>query len=224
MQFGTPKILYEDNHLIFVNKPPGWLVHGDYTKDDSIGDWIKIYIKEKYNKPGDVFLGTVHRLDRPVGGVMVFARTSKALERMNKLFADKKVVKTYRALIFGKPTNESGVLVNWIKKDVEKNKVEISDTELSKDWKRAETHYKLIGQNNGLYEIELNPITGRSHQLRVQLANIGHPIAGDLKYGSKIKLEDGNIALQCISLSFIHPVSKEVIEVKLNKIQWSEQL
>ena len=225
MQFGIPKVLYEDNHLIFVYKPHGWLVHGDHTGDSSLGDWLKQYIKAKYNKPGEVFLGTIHRLDRPVGGVMVFARTSKALERMNKLFADKTVSKVYRALVSGKkPEHLEATMINWLRKDENKNRVEVSEIDKGAEWKKAETKYKVIGAVKNLFEVELNPLTGRSHQLRAQLANIGLPIAGDLKYGSKIKLEDGNIALQCISLSFAHPVTKEHIEVRLNKIKWSEQL
>lgn len=224
MQFGTPKVLFEDNHLIFVYKPHGWLVHGDHTGDESLGDWLKQYIKKKYKKPGEAFLGTVHRLDRPVGGVMVFARTSKALERMNKLFSDKNINKVYRALIPAVPKPDSGTLINWIKKDESKNKVEVSDIEKSREWKRAETRYKYIGQVDNYYEFELLPITGRSHQLRAQMANIGYPIAGDLKYGSRFKLSDGNIALKCISLSFVHPVTKENLEIKLNKVNWSGQI
>ncbi|HMG16316.1 MAG TPA: RNA pseudouridine synthase, partial [Saprospiraceae bacterium] len=162
MQTGTPEILYEDNHLIFVYKPHGWLVHGDHTKDASLGDWLKKYIKDKYKKPGDVFLGTIHRLDRPVAGVMVFARTSKSLERMNKLFAEKKVKKIYQALIQKKPAPEKGILLNWLWKNSEKNRVELSATQINPDWKQAETHYHYIKAYTKFQLIELIPVTGRS--------------------------------------------------------------
>ncbi len=221
MQTGTPEILYEDNHLIFVYKPHGWLVHGDYTKDASLGDWLKKYIKQKYKKPGDVFLGTIHRLDRPVGGVMVFARTSKSLERMNKLFAEKKVRKVYQALIQKKPIPEKGVLKNWLLKNSEKNRVELSPTQINADWKIAETHYQYLKPYKKFEVIELIPVTGRSHQLRAQLALIGLPIVGDLKYNSKVNAPDGNIALQCISLSFDHPVTKIELTIKLKKLHWN---
>lgn len=221
MQSGIPEILYEDNHLIIVYKPHGWLVHGDHTKDESLGDWLKLFIKKKYQKPGEVFLGTIHRLDRPVGGIMVFARTSKALERMNKLFSEKKVKKVYQAIIAKKPEKEKGVLLNWIWKNSKKNKVELSEFQANHEWKQAETHYQIIGNYGKFQLIQLIPITGRSHQLRAQLAYIGLPIIGDLKYGSKINIPDGNLALQCVSLSFQHPVTKVELEIKLKKIKWN---
>lgn len=221
MQKGTPLILYEDNHLLVVNKPHGWLVHGDKTSDETIGEWLKKYLKQKYNKPGDVFLGTVHRLDRPVGGVMIFTRTSKSLERLNKLFAEKKVKKQYYALIEKKPITEKGSLIHYLYKNAEKNTVEVSTFEKNKDYKLSQTNYNYIGTYKNFYLVELEPVTGRSHQLRAQLSYIGYPIAGDLKYGSKIRCTDGNIALKCVSLSFIHPVKKEPVQFILPEIEWN---
>lgn len=221
MQQGTPTIIYEDNHLIVVNKPHGWLVHGDKTKDLTIGDWLKDYIKKKYHKPGDVFLGTVHRLDRPVGGLMVFARTSKALERLNKLFATKSVKKEYVALIQNEPSSGSGTLIHWLLKNPKSNKVDVSLTQIDGQWKQAVTNYKITGSFKKYLKVELEPVTGRSHQLRAQLSFIKCPIVGDLKYGSKTKCMDENIALKCVGLSFVHPVTKEDFSVKIENIEWN---
>ncbi len=221
MQQGEPEILYEDNHLIAVNKPHGWLVHGDKTSDFTVGDWLKNYIKQKYNKPGDVFLGTVHRLDRPVGGVMIFARTSKSLERMNKMFASKLVKKKYQAIIDKIPQPEEQTLIHWLRKNPDTNKVDVSNIEKSKEYKLSETKYKLAGAYKKYFLVDLEPVTGRSHQLRAQMSYVGYPIIGDLKYGSNKKCDDGNIALKCISLCFEHPVKKELLNIMLPEIVWN---
>lgn len=221
MQIGVPEVLYEDNHLIFVNKPHGWLVHGDKTQDATLGDWIKDYLKVKYNKPGEVFLGIVHRLDRPVGGVMVFARTSKSLVRMNKIFSSREVTKEYIALTERAIEPEEGVMKNWLFKNTNSNQVEVADTPINENYKYAESQYWLSGMYKKFYLMKLQPFTGRSHQLRVQLANKACPIVGDLKYGAKQKCIDGNIALKCERLSFTHPVTKVELIVGLDKISWN---
>lgn len=221
MQQGTPNIFFEDNHIIIVDKPHGWLVHGDKTNDQTIGDWLKQYIKQKYNKPGDVFLGTVHRLDRPVGGLMVFARTSKSLERLNQSFVDKHVKKYYQALVQNCPEKLSAYLVHWLRKEEVRNSVELRNDAAGQEWKKAETNYQVLGKYNQYFLIALEPITGRKHQLRAQMASIGSPIVGDLKYGSKIRCSDGNIALKCTGLEFIHPVKKERLCFKLDKPDWN---
>jgi 23S rRNA pseudouridine1911/1915/1917 synthase len=207
------KVLYEDNHLLIVNKAAGILVQGDSTGDVPLVELAKIYIKKKYEKPGEVFLGVVHRLDRPVTGVVVLARTSKALERMNALFREKETSKTYLAIISRKPKSDSGNLIHWLKKDEKKNKTtaysKITDGAL-----RSELNYQLVGSRHGLYLLEVKPITGRSHQIRVQLASMGCPIKGDLKYGDDQANEDGSICLHARQLEFIHPVKKEPLIVK----------
>ena len=221
MQTGIPEVLYEDNHLIFVNKPHGWLVHGDKTQDATLGDWIKDYLKVKYNKSGDVFLGIVHRLDRPVGGVMVFARTTKSLVRMNKIFSSREVTKEYIALTERQIDPEEGVMKNWLFKNSNTNQVEVAISQINKNYKYAETQYWLSGMYKKYFLTKLQPFTGRSHQLRVQLAQKTCPIVGDLKYGAKFKCVDGNIALKCERLSFIHPVTKVKLIVGLNEIDWN---
>jgi 23S rRNA pseudouridine1911/1915/1917 synthase len=201
-------VIYEDNHLLIVNKDAGILVQGDKTGDIPLAERCKKYIKEKYNKPGDVFLGVVHRLDRPVSGIVVLARTSKALERMNALFREKETKKIYWAVVSKKPRADSGTLVHWLLKDENKNKT----TSFSKETEgasRSELNYRVINQRNGLFLLEVNPITGRPHQIRVQLSTMGCPIKGDLKYGHPEANDDGNICLHARELSFIHPVKKE---------------
>jgi 23S rRNA pseudouridine1911/1915/1917 synthase len=202
------KVIYEDNHLLVVNKDAGVLVQGDETGDSPLVERCKRYIKEKYNKPGEVFLGVVHRLDRPVSGIVVLARTSKSLERMNKLFRDKETRKIYWALVGAKPKASSGSLTHWLLKDEKKNKTTAFTRETVGALK-SELNYKVIGERNGLYLVEVNPITGRPHQIRVQLSSMGCPIKGDLKYGYPEANEDGNICLHARSLSFVHPVKKE---------------
>jgi len=211
------KVLYEDNHLIAVNKPGGWLVQGDKTGDIPLSEYVKQYIKKRYKKPGDVFLGVIHRLDRPVSGVVVFARTSKALTRMNKLFHDREVDKLYWAITNKKPDPLEGELVHFLAKHTGRNVTTAytnPKTIEKKKAKRSVLNYKMIARLGGHVLIEVNPITGRSHQIRVQLSEIGCPIRGDLKYGFNRWNEDSNINLHCRKLSFIHPVKKERITIK----------
>ncbi|MEX1003375.1 MAG: RNA pseudouridine synthase [Crocinitomicaceae bacterium] len=202
--------LYEDNHLIIVNKRSGDIVQGDKTGDAPLSDYVKAYIKEKYNKPGDVFLGTVHRLDRPTSGIVVYARTSKALSRMNQLFKDKEVQKTYWAVTEKAPTPPSGTLIHFLEKNQEKNKsFPVSEGR----GKKAELDYQLIDHSDRYHLIEVSPRTGRHHQIRVQLATTGAIIKGDLKYGAKRSNKDGSIHLHARKISFIHPVKKKSITV-----------
>lgn len=214
-------VLYEDNHLLVINKPAGVLVQGDATGDIPLVEIAKEYIRKKYNKPGDVFLGVVHRLDRPVSGVVVFARTSKALERMNELFRNRDTQKIYWALVSTKPTRNEGTLVHWLMKDEKKNKTTAYSRE-NPNGSRSELNYQVIANKSGYFLVEVNPITGRPHQIRVQLASMGCPIVGDVKYGSEISSPDGSIGLHARKLSFIHPVKKEpiVISAKLPKNDW----
>lgn len=217
----TLDILYEDNHLIAVNKKPGMLVQGDETGDKPLGEICKDHIKSKYGKPGEVFLGVVHRLDRPVSGVVVFARTSKGLSRMNELFRSGETQKTYWAISDSRPASETGTLVHWLKKDETKNK----STSFIRDTPgalRSELLYKVLATRAGLFLLEVHPMTGRSHQIRVQLASMGCPILGDLKYGSSYVTGDGSIALHACKLTFLHPVKKEltVIEAAPPKKEW----
>lgn len=201
-------VLYEDNHLIIVNKAAGVLVQGDETGDKTLADYVKDYIKVKYEKPGDVFLGVVHRLDRPVSGIVVLARTSKALERMNELFRRRDIQKTYWAVVGKKPAVSKGKLVHWLVKDETRNVVKAYDYEVAGSQK-AELTYQYVGQINKHHLIEVNPITGRPHQIRVQLASMGCPIRGDVKYGYPKANSDGNINLHARRLYFVHPVKKE---------------
>jgi 23S rRNA pseudouridine1911/1915/1917 synthase len=204
------EILYEDNHLLAINKPAGVLVQGDATGDEPLVELCKSYIKEKYNKPGEVFLGVVHRLDRPVSGVVVFARTSKALERMNALFRERQTKKTYWAIVQNKPKTETGTLVHWLVKDESKNKT-IAFAKENKDGQRSELSYQLSRQRSGYFLLEVIPITGRPHQIRVQLASMGCVIVGDIKYGFDQPNADKSICLHARQLEFVHPVKKERI-------------
>src|SRR5690349_7244348 len=175
-------VIFEDNHLLVVNKSSGVLVQGDATGDVPLVELCKQYIKEKYHKPGEVFLGVVHRLDRPVSGVVVLARTSKALERMNALFREKETTKTYWAIVRSKPPQPEGTLIHWLQKDEKKNKTTVYKKETGNAL-RSELSYKVLGSAEGHWLLQVNPVTGRSHQIRAQLASMGCPIKGDVKYG-----------------------------------------
>jgi len=206
------EVLYEDNHVLAVNKPAGLLVHGDETGDTTLADLAKAYIRQKYNKPGNVFIGVVHRLDRPVSGVVLLAKTSKALSRLNELFRSKKTQKTYWALVHNRPQQEQGTLVHWLVKDSNRNVTTVYAKENPKG-ARSELHYRLLHQQQGSYLLEINPITGRPHQIRVQLASMRCPILGDLKYGATQPLPDKSIALHAHRLQFEHPTLKTPITV-----------
>ena len=207
-------VIYEDNHLIAVNKPAGWLVQGDETGDKPLSEFVKEYVKHRYNKPGDVFLGTIHRIDRPVSGAVIFARTSKALERMNKLFAERIIKKRYLAIVEKRPEELEGVLLHWIAKDPERNVAICAAQQKNKHFKFAKLEYKLLAGVGGQYLLEVIPHTGRPHQIRAQLAKIGSPIRGDLKYGAKKPNEDACIHLHSVGLEFIHPVKNEEVIIK----------
>ncbi len=208
------QVIYEDNHLIIVNKAVGEIVQGDKTGDKPLSEYVKDYIREKYSKPGNVFCGVVHRLDRPVSGIVVFARTSKALERMNRMFRDGEVHKTYWALVQGKPLQKEALLEDWLVSDGRMNKTFVTD-QGAKDAKLSRLKYKTIAEGDRYTLLEVTLLTGRKHQIRAQLANIGCPIKGDLKYGSKRSNPDGGISLQSHSIEFIHPVSKQEIRLEL---------
>ncbi len=201
-------IIYEDNHLIVVNKKAGTLVQGDKTGDTPLNEQVKAYVKVKYNKAGDVFLGTVHRLDRPTSGILLFARTSKALARMNELFKKKDIQKTYWAVTEKAPNKKYGTCINYLLKNEKQNKSYVKQESTPKV-KRAELSYKLMGKGDNYSFIEVAPVTGRHHQIRVQLSTIGSIIKGDLKYGAKRSNKDGSIHLHARKLEFIHPVKKE---------------
>lgn len=206
------QVLYEDNHLIVVNKRAGDIVQGDKTGDVPLSEVVKEFIKEKDHKPGNVYLGVVHRLDRPTTGLVLFSKTSKALPRLNKLFADKAAKKTYWALVKNQPPKEQDTLIHWLKKNPENNKSTAFATE-TKDSKKAILHYKLLKQLDTYYLLEIELETGRHHQIRVQLASIGCPIKGDLKYGFNRSNPDGSISLHARKLEFEHPVKKEPVDI-----------
>lgn len=205
-------VLYEDNHLLIVNKPGGLLVQGDSTGDETLLDIGKRYLKEKYNKPGNVFLGVVHRLDRPVSGVILMAKTSKALERLNKQFRERKIYKKYWAVVKRRPKKEKDKLVNWLVKNQDKNVVSFYDKAVDGSLK-AELNYAVLGKLNDHYLLEVNPVTGRPHQIRVQLSAIGSPIRGDLKYGFRKPNADANINLHAKEIIFEHPIQKEKMRI-----------
>lgn len=203
-------VLYEDNHLLVVNKASGILVQGDQTGDIPLVELCKAYLKKQHNKPGAVFLGVVHRIDRPVSGIVVFARTSKALERMNALFREKETKKTYWAIVKNKPAQEQGTLIHWLAKDERKNKTTAYPRE-TVGALRSELSYQIIAHQEGFWLLEVKPVTGRPHQIRVQLATMGTPIKGDTKYGFPDPNEDASICLHARRLEFIHPVKKEFV-------------
>ncbi len=205
-------ILFEDNHLIAVNKRAGDIVQVDETGDESLDEKVKKYLAKKYNKPNGAFLGVVHRLDRPVSGVILFAKTSKALDRVNAMFKGREMKKTYWAVVRKRPVPESGNLVHWLVKNPKKNITTAHPQEV-KGSLRSELNYKLIGELNGYYLIEVDPITGRPHQIRVQLSTLNCPIVGDNKYGYPRGSLKKTICLHAKRLQFVHPVKKELIDI-----------
>ena len=206
------QILHEDNHIIVINKRVGDIVQGDKTGDKPLSEVVKEYIKDKYNKPGEVFLGVVHRLDRPTTGIVVFARTSKALTRMNELFSNRETQKTYWAIVKNKPLNSKDKLVHFLKRN-EKNNTSKAHLKEVPESKLASLDYIIIAALQNYYALEINLHTGRHHQIRAQLAAIGSPIKGDLKYGFDRSNPDGGIHLHARKLTFIHPVSKEILQI-----------
>lgn len=205
-------VVYEDNHLIIVDKSSSEIVQGDKTGDKPLAEMVKEYIKQKYHKPGNVFLGVVHRLDRPVSGLVVFARTGKALARLNEMFRTKEVHKTYWAIVGNCPPTEEGELVHWLVRNEKQNKSYAYDKE-KPEAKKAILDYRLIGRSERYFLLEVDLKTGRHHQIRCQLAKMGCPIKGDLKYGSPRSNPDGSICLHARRVRFVHPVSKQEIDV-----------
>jgi 23S rRNA pseudouridine1911/1915/1917 synthase len=206
------QVLFEDNHIVIVNKRSGDITQGDKTGDKPLSDVVKEYIKKKYDKAGNVFLGVVHRLDRPTSGVIIFARTSKALERLNKMLRDKIISKTYWAVIKNHPEKEKNTLINYLKKNPKNNKSSVYTKEIT-DSKKAILHYNVIKKLDNYSLVEIDLETGRHHQIRAQLSFIGFPIKGDLKYGFNRSNKDGSIHLHARKIEFVHPVTKEQISV-----------
>lgn len=204
------KVIFEDNHLIVVNKRCGDIVQGDKTGDKPLSEVVKSYLKKKYDKPGNVYLGVTHRLDRPTSGIVLFSKTSKALPRLNKLFAEDKVEKTYWAIVQNRPPKDRDTLIHYLVRNSKNNKSYANIKEVP-DSKKAILHYRLIRSLDNYFLLEINLETGRHHQIRCQLAAIGSPIKGDLKYGFSRSNKDGGIHLHARSLSFIHPVQKEEV-------------
>ncbi len=207
------KVLFEDNHLIIVNKRAGDIVQGDKTGDTPLSEVVKSYIKHKYNKPGNVYLGVVHRLDRPTTGIVLFAKTSKALPRLNKMFAEKTAKKTYWALVKQKPPKSADTLVHWLIKNPKNNKSTTYKNAIE-DSKKAILHYTIKQELDNFYLLEIDLETGRHHQIRTQLSAIGCPIKGDLKYGFNRSNKDASISLHAKTLAFTHPVNKEQIFIE----------
>lgn len=206
-------ILYEDNHLLVLNKPAGWLVQGDRTGDPTLTDWGKAYLKEKYAKPGAVFLTPAHRIDRPVSGAVLFARTDKALSRLTTLFRERKVQKTYLALVLNKPTNLAAELRHFLLKDAQRNTVR-AFLKPTGDAKEAILRYHFLKTIGSCHLLEIHPLTGRPHQIRAQLAAIGCPILGDLKYGAPEPLPDASIGLHSLRIELEHPVRREPLHIE----------
>lgn len=207
------KVIYEDNHLIAVNKNGHELVQGDKTGDASLADLLKTWLKEKYAKPGNVFVGVTHRLDRPVTGVVVFAKTSKALARMNELFRTGEIKKTYWAIVRNRPPEIEQELTHWLVRNEKQNKSYVYAPSQKPDARKAVLHYRLLAQSERYYLLEIDLKTGRHHQIRCQLAAIGCPIRGDLKYGAGRSNPDGGISLHARRVSFVHPVSKQPVDI-----------
>lgn len=220
------EVLYEDNHIIAVNKRPSQIVQGDKTGDIPLSEFVKEYIKARYGKPGEVFLGTIHRLDRPVSGVVLFARTSKALTRMNELFRSRNIRKTYWAAVRkNDQVPHEGHLIHYLKKNEQTNTSRGYQKEVP-DSLRSELYYKILATSDTYMLLEVNPVTGRHHQIRVQLSSIGCPIKGDVKYGFKRGNDDGSIHLHARKIQFEHPVKKENIVIEapppLTDVVWRE--
>lgn len=207
------EVVYEDNHLIIVNKTASEIVQGDKTGDTPLSETVKAYLKEKYQKPGNVFIGVTHRLDRPVSGLVVFAKTGKALSRLNEMFRTGQVEKTYWAIVKNFPPSQEKILTHYMVRNEKQNKSYAYDKEVPNS-KLAKLHYKLIGKSANYYLLEVNLMTGRHHQIRCQLAKIGCPIKGDLKYGAPRSNPDGSICLHARKVKLIHPVSKQFIEIE----------
>jgi len=207
------QIIFEDNHLLILNKRSGQLVQGDKTGDSPLLEELKTYVKQTYQKQGNVFIGLAHRLDRPCSGVVVFAKTSKALERMNAIFRDGEATKKYWAVSEVCPDIVNGTLQNFLQKNEKQNKSYIVEGPVKKDIKEAILHYTVLGKSERYFLIEIELITGRHHQIRAQLSGIGCPIKGDLKYGASRSNKDGSIHLHALSIQFIHPVKKEEIKI-----------
>ena len=207
------EVIYEDNHLIAVNKNCHELVQGDKTGDTSLADLLKTWLKEKYAKPGNVFVGVTHRLDRPVTGVVVFAKTNKALARMNELFRTGEIKKTYWAIVRNRPPEVEQELTHWLVRNEKQNKSYVCTPSQKRDARKAVLHYRLLAQSENYYLLEIDLQTGRHHQIRCQLAAIGCSIRGDLKYGAGRSNPDGGISLHARRVSFVHPVSKRPINI-----------
>lgn len=217
------QVLHEDNHIIVINKRVGDIVQGDKTGDKPLSEIIKEYLKEKYNKPGEVFLGVVHRLDRPTTGIVVFAKTSKALTRLNELFSNRETQKTYWAIVKNKPPKNDAILIHYLKRNEKNNSSKAHLKEIPES-KKASLDYKIIKELNNYFALEINLHTGRHHQIRAQLSAIGCPIKGDLKYGFDRSNPDGGIHLHARKLVFIHPVSKikiELLAATPNEVVWN---
>jgi 23S rRNA pseudouridine1911/1915/1917 synthase len=206
------EVLYEDNHLIGVNKKAGDITQGDKTGDETLPDKVKAWLKVKYDKPGNVFCGVIHRLDRPTSGIVMLAKTSKGLSRMNAMFQKKQVQKTYWAIVEDKPSTDSGSLSDYLKKNDKQNKSYVVNKS-TPEAKHAELDFKLIASSDRYHLLEINPRTGRHHQIRTQLAHLGTIIKGDLKYGAKRSNGDGSISLHARKIQFTHPVSQESISI-----------
>jgi len=208
----SQRILYEDNHLIVVNKLPSEIVQGDKTGDQPLSEAVKEYIRKKYNKPGNVFTGVIHRLDRPVSGVVVFAKTGKALSRMNELVKNREIKKTYWAIVKSKPKEKEATLTHFLVRNEKKNKSFVSGKK-QENSKEAKLSYRLVASSKDYYLLEVDLHTGRHHQIRAQLAAIGCPIKGDLKYGYARSNKDASISLHARSVTFVHPVKKEPLTI-----------
>jgi 23S rRNA pseudouridine1911/1915/1917 synthase len=213
MTASTIEVLYEDNHIIAINKRPSDIVQGDKTGDEPLVEKVKQFLRNKYEKPGEVFCGVVHRIDRPVSGVVLFAKTSKALSRLNEMFREKTIQKTYWAVVKNKPKENEGTLIHYLVKDEEKNKSR-AYPEPRKGALKSELHYKVIAKTDTYFLLEVNPITGRHHQIRVQLSAMGSPIKGDIKYGFDRTNKDASIHLHARRIEFTHPVKQTPITIE----------